>query len=192
VLILILAVLLIAFFPFSASHFFSPSHPDVLFMISHASQSHLAMNIIALLLVWLMAQKTGESEARLIGVFFATSLVPLFIPLMFAQPIIGASAGVYGMIGYLLPDLIGAVPLPVSYTVLLPMILFEDCFMCNPWSKLFHVFGLTLGVVFRYMFDVNSISLKRTAMQLNLGTDYYSLLSLGYPHGYVAYKAPGK
>lgn len=150
------------------------------------------MNIVALMLVWLMAHKAGEDERRLIGVFFASSVIPLFIPLMFAQPVIGASAGVYGMIGYLLPDLIGVVPLPLSYVSLLPLILFEGCFMCNPWSKLFHIFGLTLGLVFRYMFDVNSIALKKTALQLNLGTDYYSLLSLGYPRGYVEYQKPSK
>ena len=187
-LILILAVFLIAFFPFSAGHFFSPSHPDPLFMVSHASQSHLALNLVALLLVWLLAHRTGEDERRLLGVFFASSVVPLFIPVMFAQPIIGASAGIYGMIGYLLPDLVGVVPLPLSYAALLPMILFEECFTCKAWSKLFHIFGLTLGLVFRYMFDINSIALKRTALKLNLGTDYYSLLSLGYPHGYVTYR----
>ncbi|MBR9689859.1 MAG: hypothetical protein GOV01_03120, partial [Candidatus Altiarchaeota archaeon] len=79
-LVLILATLLIAFFPFSSAHFFSPSHPDILFMISHASTTHLAMNVLALLVVWLMAQKTEEKESRLVGVFVTSSVIPLFIP----------------------------------------------------------------------------------------------------------------
>ena len=187
-LLLILGILLITFYPFSASHFFSPSHPDPLFMISHASWSHLILNVISLLLVWLMAYRNNKDEKKLIAVFIGTSVISLFIPAMFGQPVIGASAGIYGMIGYLLPDLVGMIPLPISYGVFFAMILFEDCFTCNTWTKLFHIFGLTLGLIFRYMFDINNLSLKSTARKLNLGTDPYSLMGLGYPLGYVKYK----
>lgn len=187
-LLVILIAVLIAFYPFSQNHFFSPSHPDLLFMISHASFQHLAINILSILMVWLMAHKTGQKETRMLGVFLASSLVSLFIPLMFEQPVIGASAGIYGMIGYLLPDLTAVVPLPISYAVFFGVVLFENGLAANPWSKLFHAFGLTLGVVLRYMFDIHSINLKKTASSLGLGTDYYSLLGLGYPHGYVVYR----
>gem|GEM_PF-3512976 len=186
-IILILAVLLVAFFPYSTGHFFSQSHPDLLFMISHASINHLNMNLLSLLLVWLMAHKIGEDEKKLLEIFVGSSILPLFISILFSQPIIGASAGVYGMIGYLLSDLQEVVPLPVSYFLLFPVILLEGCFLCNPWSKVFHVFGLTTGVVFHYMFDIHSIGLRKLATQLSLGVDRYSLLGMGYP---VEYKLP--
>ncbi len=191
-LLLILGILLIAFYPFSKFHFFSPSHPDPLFMISHSSWVHLTLNLISLLLVWLLANRNDEDEKKLIAVFIGASTISLFIPVMFGQSVIGASAGIYGMIGYLLPDLIGMIPLPFSYGIFLIMILSEGCFTCNAWTKLFHIFGLTLGIVFRYMFDVNKLKLKETARQLNLGTDFYSLMGLGYPLGYVKYKHQSK
>lgn len=187
-LLVILMAVLIAFFPFSQSHFFSPAHPDLLFMISHASQKHLAINVLSVLLVWLMAHKAGQKESKLFTVFLASSIISLFIPIMFEQPVIGASAGIYGMVGYLLPDLMAIVPLPISYGIFFGVILLEGGLAINPWSKLFHAFGLTLGIVLRYMFDVHSVNLKKTAASLGLGTDYYSLLGLGYPHGYVVYK----
>ena len=159
-------------------------------MISHASWTHLIMNVISLLIIWLMAHRTNESEKRLILVFIGTSIVSLFIPIMFSQPVIGAAAGIYGMIGFLLPDLVNLVPLPFSYALFFLIILFEGCFTCNAWTKLFHAFGLTIGLVFRYIFvDINK-GLKQTAKSLNLGTDYYSLMGLGYPLEYVSYKKP--
>ncbi|MBR9689494.1 MAG: hypothetical protein GOV01_01175, partial [Candidatus Altiarchaeota archaeon] len=124
---------------------------------------------------------------RLVGVFVASSVIPLFIPILFSQPIIGASAGVYGMIGYLLPDMVGVIPLPFSYALMLPVILLESCFTCNPWGKLFHIFGLTIGVVLHYMFDMHSLNLRKTAIQLSMGTDYYALRGLGYQ---VEYNLP--
>ena len=172
-------VVLIAFYPFSQSHFFSPSHPDLLFMISHASQKHLAINVLSIILVWLMAHKVGQKESKMFTVFLASSLVSLFIPIMFEQPVIGASAGIYGMVGYLLPDLMSVVPLPISYGIFFGVILLEGGLSINPWSKLFHAFGLTLGIVLRYMFDVHSLNLKKTASSLGLGTDYYSLRDPG-------------
>ncbi|MBR9680819.1 MAG: rhomboid family intramembrane serine protease [Candidatus Altiarchaeota archaeon] len=159
----------------------------MLFMISHASFEHLGMNLISLVLVWLMAHKVNEREGRLLGVFFASSILPLFIPILFSQPIIGASAGVFGMIGYLLPDMQNVIPLPVSYFLMFPVILLEGCFLCNPWSKLFHIFGLTIGVILHYMFDMHSLGLRKTALKLSLGSDYYSLIGLGY---HVTYNLP--
>ncbi len=186
--LLLLAVLLVAFYPYSQSHYFSSSHPDPLFLISHATPRHLAFNVLSLFLVWLIAEKVGESETRLLLVFFGASYLSLFIPVLFGQPVIGASAGIYAMVGYLLPSLVGLLPLYVSYLLFFPIILLEDCFLCNPWGKLFHIFGLTLGVLFHYFFDYHAFNLRKTAMTLGLGVDYYSLKGWGYPTGYVVYK----
>jgi len=190
VLILALALVLVAFHLWTGPFVFSPSNPSLLFMLSHSSDSHLLTNVLSLVLVWLMAQRTGESEKRLLVVFLVSSLVPLFIPVLFGQPIIGASAGVYGMIGYMLPDFVGVVPLGVSYAALFPLILLEGCFMCKPWGKLFHIFSLTLGVVLHYAWDIHSIGLQKSALSMRLGTDEYSLMGLGYPSGYVEVQLP--
>lgn len=157
-------------------------------MFSHASYTHLAINVLSLVIVWLMAQKAGESEVRLLAVFFSSSLLSLFIPLLFKQPVIGASAGIYGMVGYLLPDLVEVVPLPASYALFFLVILFENGLSANPWSKLFHAFGLTLGIVFRYMFDVRKIKLRENASKLGLGLDDYAMKGVGYPRAEIKYK----
>jgi len=180
-LILLLGLAMILAFPFSELLYFSPLHPNPLFLFAHESVSHLSINLFSLILVWLLSKRTGTKQSKLIFSFFLSSFATLIFSLMFNLPIIGASVGIYGMIGYLIPEMIGKIPLHWSYSVLSAIILFDGNLATKTWEKLFHFFGLTFGVVLRYMTDSKQISLIKQMKKLGMGFDTYSALGAAYP-----------
>lgn len=178
---LLLGLTMIIAFPFSRLLFFSPTHPNPLFLFAHESLTHLGVNLFSLMLVWLVSKKTGTRQKRLLFSFFSASFATLLFSLMFDLPIIGASVGIYGMIGYLIPEMIDKIPLHWSYSVLSLVIMFDGAINVRVWEKLFHFFGLTFGVVLRYMTDAKQMSLIKQMKSMGLGFDTYSSLGAAYP-----------
>jgi len=181
-LILLLLVMIILY-PFSLNHFFSPSHPDLLFIFAHSSTSHLLMNSLSIFLLYLISWKLHINEKKLIMAFLLTSFASLFISYLFDLPVLGSSVGIYGMVGFILPELSAIVPLWLSYSLIFLGILMETAHGL-PWEKLFHIFGLTFGVVVRFFLDYRNIAYMRNL--ISMGYDRYALIGVGYfPGSYV-------
>lgn len=168
-------------FPYSASLYFSPAHPNPLFLFAHESVAHLGINLFSLILVWLLSKKTETSQSKLLLSFLSASFATLLFSIMFNLPIIGASVGIYGMIGYLIPEMINKIPLHWSYFSLSILILFDGGLTTKVWGKLFHFFGLNFGVILRYMIDSRKISLINQMRKLGMGFDRYAALGAAYP-----------
>ena len=181
--LLILLSLLLIFYPFSLNHFFSPAHPDPLFLFAHSSPTHLLTNFLSIFIIYLLSKKLHLNERRLFIVFFVTSFSTLFISLLFDLPVLGSSVGVYGMAGFILPELSLLVPVWLSYSILFLSILLTPS-SSLPWDKLFHVFGLTFGLVLRYFRDYRSI--LYISRLKDMGYDRYAIIGIGYyPRSYV-------
>ena len=180
-LLLLLGLSMIAAYPFSRALYFSPRHPSLFFLFAHESLTHLALNLFALILVWLISKRTGTRQSRLLLTFFVASFTSLVLSFMFDLPVIGASVGIYGMMGYLIPEMVDKIPLHWSYSALSLLILLDGGIAANAWEKLFHFFGLTFGVVLRYMTDSRRLSLIRQMGEMGMGFDVYSVLGAAYP-----------
>ncbi|MBR9680121.1 MAG: rhomboid family intramembrane serine protease [Candidatus Altiarchaeota archaeon] len=179
-ILLILFLSLVLLYPFSIGHAFSIASPDPLFMFSHLSWAHLAQNLFAFMIVLLISWKEKLDEFLLTISFFVTSIISLIFVYLFDTEIMGASVGIYGMFGFILPDLEPKIPLYLSYPCFLVLILLETCPACLPWEKLFHLFGLTLGILMRFMLDLREYKLKEQAAEMGYGLDYYSRKGFGY------------
>ena len=179
--LLLLGLIMVVAYPFSADLFFSPIHPNPLFLIAHESLPHLAINLFSIILVWLIARRTGTRQKNIIGTFFIASFASILFSWMFNLPVIGASVGIYGMIGYLLPEMVAWIPLHWSYSILSVLILFDGGLTANPWEKLFHFLGLNFGMVFKYMTDARRLSLMRQMRRMGMGFDMYAALGAAYP-----------
>ena len=180
-ILLLLGVIIVLLYPLSASLYFSPLHPNPFFLFGHESITHLGINIFSLMLVWLISKRTGVKQGRLLLTFFLSSFATLLFSLMFELPVIGASVGIYGMIGYLIPEMIDKIPLHWSYSVLSLLIVLDGGVAAKVWEKLFHFFGLTFGVVLRYMMDARQLLLIRQMSKMGMGFDTYSALGAAYP-----------
>ena len=180
-LLLLLGVVIVALYPLSNLLYFSPIHPNPLFLFAHESITHLSINLFSLILVWLISKRTGVKQSRLLFTFFVASFATLVFSLMFDLPVIGASVGIYGMIGYLIPEMIDKVPLHWSYSVLSLLIILDGGIVAKVWEKLFHFFGLSFGVLLRYMMDARQLSLIKQMGKMGMGFDVYSVLGAAYP-----------
>lgn len=179
-ILFLLFLSLVLLYPFSAGHVFSVTNPDLLFMFSHLSLEHLGQNLLAFLVVLIISWREKLDQLLLTTSFFVTSIISLVFVYLFDTEIIGASVGIYGMFGFILPDLEPRIPLYLSYPVFLVIILLEACPACLPWEKLFHLFGLTLGILMRFMLDLREYKLKEQAAELGYGLDHYSRQGFGY------------
>jgi len=180
-LLLLLGVVMLACYPFSTHLFSSPLHFNPLFMLAHESVTHLAINLLSLLLVWLISRRTGTRQGRLLLAFFTASLASLTMAFMFNLPIIGSSVGIYAMIGYLLPEMVSLAPLSLSYPAMSLLLFFESGITSKAWEKLFHWFGLTAGTVMHYMVDSRRLKLIKQMTNMGLGFDMYAVLGAAYP-----------
>ena len=177
--LVILLILFLVFYPFSYRHFFSPSHPDIFFLFAHSSPSHFFTNFISVFLLWFISRKLKLNQKRLFIVFFVTSFSSLFLSYLFDLPVIGSSVGIYGMTGFILPELSIIVSPAISYTVLFLAILLAPSLI--PWGKVFHIFGFSFGVIARYFLDYRTISYL--AALRSMGYDYYSVRGTAYLPG---------
>ncbi len=167
-------LLFFLFFPYSSKHVFSPQHPDLLFIFSHANETHLLRNVLALFIAWIAANKARVNDKKVFAIFFLSFIPAILLSLLFDIPILGASVGIYTLFGYLLPYLEPTVPMPVSFSIILLSVLFEGPISASPWEKLFHIFGLFFGALLHYFEDLRRWQVISLIRQLGLPEDEYA------------------
>lgn len=93
-------------------------------MFVHVRGEHLITNLVALILVGVMAHELGFSSAKILGVFFSVSILSI-LPLLLLTPaqFVGASASIYGLLGAGVVELRRRGILPLTLLGLLTLVI---------------------------------------------------------------------
>ncbi len=142
---LVIALLSVFFF-FSNSFCSIPSRVVLpWFFLCHASFRHLFKNLLALAASYILAEEVKVKDRDLVAAFLVANALVAFFAVSFKVKVVGASAGIYAMIGLTVPEMARVTDPFLILAAIAAAIIFERPAVASPWVKLFHLLGFLAG-----------------------------------------------